>query len=152
MVFQVLKLLFITKYKIELINQFLYFLLFYITWGFTSADIIFDNFLEPNPSFSEKRFSPNNFLPKLPNPFTAKICLPRVTKVICWGSLNLKNLIFYILIVVGWLFNFTTQINYLTEPLIFTYDHEYEKKTLNAKTTLRNIHSKMSTKICEKEV
>ena len=125
-VFQVLKLLFIKKYKIEVVNQFLYFLLFYITWVFTSADIIFYNFLEPNPSFSEKRFSPNNFSIKLPNPFTAKMCLPRVTKVFCWGSLNLQNLCFYIWVAVVWLFNFTTQINYFTPPLIFTYDHEHE--------------------------
>ena len=34
-VFQVLKLLLIKKYKIELVNQFLYFLLFYITSAFT---------------------------------------------------------------------------------------------------------------------
>ena len=54
-VFQVLKLLLIKKYKIELVKQFLYFLLFYITPAFTQADIIFYNFLEPNPTFSEKK-------------------------------------------------------------------------------------------------
>ena len=61
-VFQFLKLLLIKKYKIELVNQFLYFLLFYITSAFTSADIIIYNFLEPNPSFSEERFSPQIFI------------------------------------------------------------------------------------------
>ena len=39
--------LLIKRYKIELGNQLLYFLLFYI---------IFYNFLEPDPTFSEKRF------------------------------------------------------------------------------------------------
>ena len=49
-----------------------------------------------------------------------------VTRVICWGSLNLENLWFYIWVAIVWLFNFTTQINYFTPPLIFTYDHEHE--------------------------
>ena len=75
-VFQVLKLLLIKKYKIELVNQFLYLLLFYITSAFTQADIISDNFLEPNPSFSEsfpeKRFPPQIFIFEQthPNPQT----------------------------------------------------------------------------------
>ena len=59
-VFRVLKLLLIKKYKIELINQFLY-LLFYITSAFTWADIIFYNFWEPNATISEKR-SPQIFI------------------------------------------------------------------------------------------
>ena len=53
--FQVLKLLLIKKYKIELVKQFLYFLLFYITPAFTWVDIIFHNFLEPNLTFFEKK-------------------------------------------------------------------------------------------------
>ena len=60
-VFQVLKLFLIKKYNIELVKQFLYFLLFYITPAFTSADIIFYNFLEPNPTFSEKKIFATNF-------------------------------------------------------------------------------------------
>ena len=42
-------------YKIELVNQFLYFLLFYITSAFTSADIVFYDFVEPNLIISEKK-------------------------------------------------------------------------------------------------
>ena len=47
---------FYKKYKIQqLVYQFIY-LLFYIASAFTSADTIFYNFLDPNPTFSEKRF------------------------------------------------------------------------------------------------
>ena len=47
------------KYKIQLVYQFLYLLLFYIK---SSSDIIFYNFLEPNLTFSEKRFSSQIFI------------------------------------------------------------------------------------------
>ena len=72
-IFQVLKLLLIKKCKIELVNQFLYFLLFYITSAFIFADIIFYNFLEPYLSFSEKdfyyKFSFFNRFTQTPKPF-----------------------------------------------------------------------------------
>ena len=50
------------KYKIELVNHFLYFLLFYVTSAFTWADIIFHNFLETNPTIYEKIFSHQIFI------------------------------------------------------------------------------------------
>ena len=50
--------------------------------------------------------------PKPPNPFTTKIYLLNMTKIICWGSLNLENLWFYLWVAVAWRFNFTTQINF----------------------------------------
>ena len=61
-VFRIFKLLLIKKYKIELVNQFLYFLSFYITSAFTWIDISFYKFLEPNPTFSGKRFLPQVFI------------------------------------------------------------------------------------------
>ena len=41
-IFYVFKVLLIEEYKIKLVCQFLYFLLFYIASEFTSADIIFN--------------------------------------------------------------------------------------------------------------
>ena len=56
---QVLKVLLIKIYKTQLPD--LIFLMFYISF-FTSADIIFHNFLELHLTLSEKRFSTQNFL------------------------------------------------------------------------------------------
>ena len=99
-VFSVLKVLLIKEYKIQLVYQFLYFLLLYIASEFTSADIIFH-------IYWKKIFATNfHFLTDSPKPITL---LLRVTKVFCWCSLNLENFWFYIWVVVLWL-NLTTQI------------------------------------------
>ena len=52
-----------------------------------------------------------------------------LTKVFCWGSVNLENFWFYIWVTVIWLFDFMTQIYNLTSPLT----HDHNKKL--AKTT-----------------
>ena len=44
MIFHVLNVFFTEEYKIQLVYQFFYFLLFYITSQFTSGDIIFTTF------------------------------------------------------------------------------------------------------------
>ena len=95
-------------YKIELVNQFLYFLLFYITSAFTSADIVFYNFLEPNLTFSEKKkgfrhkFSFFNRFTLAPKPLNSQNLLS-MNKVFCQGFLNLENLWFYIWVAVDFL-------------------------------------------------
>ena len=45
-----------TRYSLQdIVYQLPYFLLFYFASTFTSADIIICNFLEPDPTFSEKK-------------------------------------------------------------------------------------------------
>ena len=117
-VFYVFKVLLIEEYKIKLVCQFLYFLLFYIASEFTSADIIFN-------IYWKKIFATNfHFLTDSPKPTTL---LLSVTKVFCWCSLNLEIFWFYIWAVVLWL-NFTTQRIYVT-----SYSYPWIKY-LSAKT------------------
>ena len=95
-----MKVLLIKEYKIQLVCQYHYFLLFYITSEFTSADIIFN-------IYWKKIFIMNfDFLTDSPKPTTLLLSM---TKVFCWCSLNLENFWFYIWVVVLWL-NFTTQM------------------------------------------
>ena len=69
----------------------LYFFLLYITSALTAADIIFYNFLEPNPTFSEKnfhhKFSFFNRFTQIPHPLKGQNPLS-MTKVFCWCSLT----------------------------------------------------------------
>ena len=133
-VFQVLKVLLTKEYKIQLVYQFLYFLLFYIASEFTSADIIFN-------IHWKKIFATNfHFLTDSPKPTTL---LLSVTKVFRWCSLNLENFWFYIWVVVLWL-NFTTQMT-LRHLLLMPMNKILECKD-------HQIYSKMLRKICKKEV
>ena len=110
----------IKEYKIQIVCQFLYFLLFYIASEFTSADIIFN-------IHWKKIFATNfHFLTDSPKPTTL---LLSVTKVFCWCSLNLENFWFYIWVVVVWLLISQHKWLYVTSypcPWI---------KNLSAKTT-----------------
>ena len=119
--------LLIEEYKIKLVCQFLYFLLFYIASEFTSADIIFN-------IHWKKIFATNVHLlmdsPKL----TTRLL--SVTKVFGWCSLNLENFCVYIWVVVLWL-NFTT----LRHLLLITMNKILECKD-------HQIYSKMLRKIC----
>ena len=133
-VFYVLKVLLIKEYKIQKVYQFLYFLLFYITSEFTSADIIFN-------IYWKKIFVTNfRFLMDSPKPTTLFLSL---AKVFCWCSLNLENFWFYIWVVVLWL-NFTTQMT--LRHLLLTLMN----KILECKD--HQIYSEMLRKICKKEV
>ena len=86
-----MKVLLIKEYKIQLVYQFLYFLLFYIASEFTSADIIFN-------IYWKKIFVKNfHFITNSPKPTTL---LLSVTKAFCWCSLNLENFWFYTCVVV----------------------------------------------------
>ena len=134
-IFYVLKVLLRKEYKIKLVCQFLYFLSFYITSEFTSADIIFN-------IYWKNIFITNfHFLTDTPKPTTL---LLRVTKVFCWCSLNLENFWFYIWVVVLWL-NLTTQMTLRTSPLT----HMPINKILEFKD--HRMHSKMLRKICKME-
>ena len=127
-----MKVLLRKEYKIQLVCQFLYFLLFYISSEFTS-DIIFN-------IYWKHIFITNfYFLTDSPKPTTL---LLRMTKVFCWCSLNLENFWFYIWIVVLWL-NLTTQITLRTSPL----DHMSINKILE----YHQMHSKLLRKICKKQ-
>ena len=133
--FYVLNVLLIKEYKIKLVCQFLYFLLFYIASEFISADIIFN-------IYWKKIFITNfHFLTDSPKPTTL---LVRVTKVFCWCSLNLENFWFYIWVVVLW-FNSTTQMTLRTSTLT----HMPINKTIECKD--HQMHSKMLRKIYKKE-
>ena len=124
-----MKVLLIKEYKIQLVYQFLYFLLFYIASEFTSADIIFN-------IHWKKIFATNfHFLTDSPKPTTL---LLSVTKVFCWCSLNLENFWFYIWVVVLWL-NLTRQ---MTLPLT----HMPINKIIDCKD--HQMYSKMLSKIC----
>ena len=69
--------LLIKEYKIQLVYQFLYFLLFYIASEFTSADIIFTTFYNLVQHLLKKgfrhKFSFFNGFTQTPNLLTAKI-------------------------------------------------------------------------------
>ena len=80
-VFYVFKVFLIEEYKIKLVCQFLYFLLFYIASEFTSADIIFN--------IHWKKIFATNFYFLTDSP-----------TFIRWWSLNLENFWFYIWVVV----------------------------------------------------
>ena len=123
-----------TSYKIQLVCQFLYFLLFYIVSEFTSADIIFN-------IYWKRIFVINfHFLTDSPKPITL---LLSVTKVFCWCSLNLENFWFCIWVVVLWL-NFTKQMT-LRHLLLMPMNKILECKN-------HKIYSNMLRKICKKEV
>ena len=122
--------LLIEEYKIKLVCQFLYFLLFYIASEFTSADIIFN-------IHWKKIFATNfHFLTDSPKPTTL---LLSVTKVFRWCTLNLENFWFYIWVVVLWL-NFTIQMT-LRHLLIMSMNKIPDCKD-------HQIYSKMLRKIC----
>ena len=85
-----------TSYKLQLVCQFLDFLMFYITSGFASADIISNIYWK---KYFDHEFS---FF----NRFTQT---PQMTKCFCWCTLDLENFWFYIWVVVLWL-NFSTHL------------------------------------------
>ena len=60
--FEVFKALLIKECKIQLVCQFLHFLLLYIASEFTSTSTDFYNILEPNPTFTEKKVSSRIFI------------------------------------------------------------------------------------------
>ena len=129
-----MKVLLIKEQKIQLVCQFLYFLLFYVASELTSADIIF-NIYWKNIFITNFHF--------LTDSSKLTTLLLRVTKVFCWCSLNLENFWFYIWFVVFWL-NLTTQMTLLTSPL----NHMPINKILECKD--HQMHSKMLRKICKK--
>ena len=125
---------FIKEYKIQLVYQFLYFLLFYIASKFTSADIILN-------IYWKKIFVTNfYFLTDLPKPTAL---LLSVTRVFCWCSLNLENFWFYIWVAVLWLNSITKMT--LRHLLLMPMNEILECKD-------HQIYSKMLRKICKKEV
>ena len=102
--FQILKVLLIIKeYKIQLVYQFLYFLLIYIASEFTLADIIFTTFWNLIQHLLKKdfrhQFSFFNGFTQTPHRLNDSNSLS-VTKVFCWCSLNLENFLFYIWVAV----------------------------------------------------
>ena len=110
-IFQILKVLLIIKeYKIQLVYQFLYFLLIYIASEFTLADIIFTTFWNLIQHLLKKdfrhQFSFFNGFPQTPHRLNDSNSLS-VTKVFCWCSLNSENFWFYIWVAIV----FTTQMN-----------------------------------------
>ena len=96
------------KYKTELVYQpVLLFrvVLHHISFYISRYHYNFLNFLEPNPTFSKKRFSsPIFFLTNSPQPSTPLNSqnLLSVTKAFYWGSLNLEHLRIYIWFMVVW--------------------------------------------------
>ena len=80
---------------------------------FTSFQNRIQRFLEKD--FCHK-FSFFNRFTQAPKPLNSQNLLS-VTKVLCWGSLNLENLWFYIWVAVVWLVNLT-QMNDFTSPWI----------------------------------
>ena len=110
-IFQILKVLLIIKeYKIQLVYQFLYFLLVYIASEFTLADIIFTTFWNLIQHLLKKdfrhQFSFFNGFTQSPHRLNDSNSLS-VTKVFCWCSLNSENFWFYIWVAIV----FTTQMN-----------------------------------------
>ena len=120
------------KYKIQLVNQFLSF----SPSVFTKTYYFLQLLRTKSNIFRKKIFTTNcHFLtdsPKPPKPFNSQNLLS-VSKVFCWGSLNLKNLWFYIWVAVAWLFHFTKQMT-LRHLLSYSWPWAWIKN-LNAKTT-----------------
>ena len=124
-----MKVLLIKEYKIQLVRQFLYFLLFYITSEFASADIIFNIYWKK--VFITNFHFFNGFIQNH-HP------LAKSAEGFCWCCLNLENFWFYIWVVVLWL-NLTRQ---MTLPLT----HMPINKIIDCKD--HQMYSKMLSKIC----